>query len=1159
MKKNYDQWWSDHPYLKNLTMKLKITFVVIITCISNLFSSPSYSQLAKVSLDMRNSRLEQVMDEIEKQSEFYFIFNQKQIDIGRKVDIQAKNELITEVLPELFKGTDVTYTIFDRKILLTSEKSDKGTVVNNTLITAEQRQVRGKITDPNGTPLVGVNIVLKGTVTGATSDVAGNYSLPVNDGNGTLVFSFIGYTPKEVAIENRNVVDVVLTEELQALSEVVVTALGIKREVRTLGYATSDVKKEQISENRASTALGTLQGKVSGVNITTLTRGPQGANKIRIRGQSSFSGMNTPLIVVDGMPIDNTSYVSGGAVPSRGSGSVNNSDGGDGLSSINMDDVVSMTVLKGAAAAALYGSRAKDGVIMITTRQKGENKGFGVELNTNYTTDTPMDFTDFQYEYGQGEGGVRPTAPNPTSGVWSFGEKFEPGMTQILYDGVEVPYEPVYNRIRKFYETGTNLSNTITISNSSEKGGFSLSFSNVKNKSIVPNSDFGRNTINLGFDQNITKKLKASGFVNYSNEDNKNPAQVGGQEFSTASAVYTISNSMPWWLLKEKMLDANGDEFVYSRFLPRTNPYFSAYEHFENINRDRVFGNIALRYDINEWLYIQGRAAQDFYSRAQDYNIPNGYAAIAAAPVGYVKGSYWQESRRFRERNYDFLIGANHKFGDFGFDGTFGGNQMFRRMEYLNVAVQDFVQRGLYTVMNGRVKDPLYNLNERGVNSLYGSAEVSYKNYLYVNSTLRNDWFSTLAPGNRSILYPSVTASLVLTDAFKGTLPEWISFGKIRAAYAEVGDDNVSAYSDALYYDMENNSYPSPSGDLVPVGGINTTTIPNGNLRPMRVSESEIGLDLRLFNNAVSFDFAVYKKISKDQIISAQVSNTSGYNNQLINIGQSMNRGLESSISLSPINGKSFQWNVNANVTYNISEVQKLGLSEADTMISIGSVREIVGRPLGQIYVYMFLRDDQGRMIINKTSGYPMRSDLVNVGCNQPNWYGGITNSFTFKGITISALIDFKLGKDYIINGGANYNYWRHGLHKGTLPGRDVGYVIADGVNPDGQVNTTKAAIQPYYESITGNVIDEPFLYKGGFWKLRQINLSYDFTSLIPKTFFVKGLRVSVVSNNVATLKKWTENMDPEELYSFSDNSNGRGWSSLPLTRSLGFNVNVKF
>ena len=809
---------------------------------------------------------------------------------------------------------------------------------------SEQQQIiTGKISDTKGEALTGVNVVLKGTMIGATSDIAGNYSISVPDLNGTLVFSFIGYTSQEVAINNRRTVDVTLAEELQALSEVVVTALGIKREARTLGYATSDLNKAEITENRTTTALGSLQGKISGVNISTITRGPQGSNKIRIRGQSAFSGTNTPLIVINGMPLDNTSYVSGGNVGMRGA-SVTNSDGGDGLSSINMDDVESMTVLKGAAAAALYGSRAKDGVIMITTKQKGDNKGFGVDYNVNYTTDTPLDFTDFQYEYGQGEGGKRPTSPNPTSGVWSFGEKFQPGMTQILFDGVEVPYEPVYDRVRKFYEIGTNLSNTLALSNSTEKGGFNLSYANTQNKSIVPNSNFKRNTINLGFDQAVTEKLRVQGVINYSKEENTNPAQVGGQEFSSPSAVFTMSNSMPWDLLKEKMLDANGDEFVYSRFLPRTNPWFSVYEHFENIDRDRIFGNISLRYQLTDWIYIQGRIAQDFYSRAQDYNIPNGYAAIAAAPLGYVKGSYIQESRRFRESNYDFLVGAEKTFGDIGIDVTFGGNQMYRRMEYISVAVQDFVQRGLYTIMNGRVKDPLYSLSERAVNSLYGAAGFSYKNYVYVSGTLRNDWFSTLSPENRSILYPSITTSFVFSDAFKSAMPGWLSFGKLRAAYAQVGDDNVAPYSDALYYQVNNDSYPNPEGGLVPVGGITTNQIPNGDLRPLRISETEFGLDLRLFQNALGFDFAVYKKLSSDQIISRQISNGSSYNTILINIGESVNRGFESSATITPVSTNSFTWSINANVTYNISEVLKLGVNEADTMISVGGVREIVGK-----------------------------------------------------------------------------------------------------------------------------------------------------------------------------------------------------------------------
>ena len=1019
-----------------------------------------------------------------------------------------------------------------------------------------------QVKDENGNPLLNASVVIKGTNIGTTTNAHGYFTISVPNNKAVLVISYTGYTTQEITVGSRTVINLNLTRANSSLNEVVVTALGIKREERTLGYATSQVTKSEITDNRTSSTLGALQGKVSGVNITTLTTGPQSAQKISIRGQSSFSGTNVPLIVVDGMPIDNTSYVTGGDVQTIGV-SVTNSNGGDGLSSINPDDIESMTVLKGGAASALYGSRAKDGVIMITTKLRGGKKGYGVEYNANFVTETPLDFTDFQYEYGQGEGGIRPTAPYPTSGIWSFGEKFQPGMTQVLFDSVVVPYVPIHDRIKKFYRIGNDFTNSITLSNNSQNGGFNLSLSNTSSKSIVPNSDYYRRVGNLGFVQTISKNLTTQGFVNYSNEKNRNPAQVGGQEFSTASAVYTMSNSMPWDLLHEKMLDSKGNEFVYSRFLPRTNPYFSAYEHFENIVRDRIFGNISIKYQMLPWLYLQGRIAQDYYSRAQDYNIPNGYSAIAAAPIGYVKGSYWQEARRFRERNYDFILGANQKVGKFGLDLTLGGNQMYRRMEFNNVAVQDFIQGGLYTVMNGRVKNPVYSLEERGVNSLYGAAEISYRNYLYVNMTGRNDWFSTLSPDNRSIFYPSVTTSFVFTDAFKSVMPDWLSFGKIRAAYAQVGSDNVNPYSNALYYQVNNNSYPNPSGSLVPVGGINANTIPNGQLRPLLVSEAEVGFNLRLFNNAISVDFSYYHKISKNQIISAQISNASGFDSKLINVGRSMNKGFETALTAVPVKTASFRWEVNMNASYNTSKVLQLGLNPGDTSISIGGIREIVGRPMGQIYDFLFLRDDKGKIVFDPSSGYPMRTPTeVNIGSNQPNWFGGLTNSFSYKGIALSALIDFKLGKNYILDGGSNRNYWRHGLHKGTLPGRENGYIIGDGVNPDGKVNTTKAAIQPYYESITGNRIAEPFIFKAGFWKLRQVSVSYDFTNMLlsnTSKSFIKDVKLSLVSNNVAVLKKWSDNMDPEEVYGFSNTSNGAGWSSLPITRSFGFNLNVKF
>ncbi|WP_077921138.1 SusC/RagA family TonB-linked outer membrane protein [Spirosoma sp. 209] len=1024
---------------------------------------------------------------------------------------------------------------------------------------AQSNRVTGRVTGADNQGLPGVNVVVGGTSLGTATDASGNYSINVAS-DASLVFSYISYVSQTVPVNNRSIINVQLVEDAKAIDEVIVTALGIKRESKTLGYATATVNAEQINVNRTPNFVNGLQGKLAGVNITSMGTGPAGTAKIRIRGQSSFSGQNNPLIVVNGVPIDNSNYSLGGDFGNRAS---NSSDGGDGLSSINPDDIEEMTVLKGATAAALYGSRAKDGVVMITTKSKGSAKGFGVTYNTNFTTDTPLDFTDFQYEYGQGEGGKRPTTPNPTSGVWSFGEKFQPGMTQTLFDNETWPYEPVFDRVKKFYRVGTNFTNTVTVANNGPSGGFSLSFGNTDNKGIMENNTFNRKVINLGFTQNITSKLTALGNINYSLENNINPPQLNTQDLSVSTVIFTLANSMPFEALRQNQTLPNGDEFVFSRFLVRNNPYYSMNNKFENVRRSRLFGNLALKYQFTDWLYVQGRLAQDSYVRNQDYNIPNGYAPIARAPVGFVNGSYTQDVRQNLERNLDLIIGMNKTFGAIGVDLTLGGNARYARNDYNSVTVQDFVQPGLYTVMNGRIKDPLYALAEKKINSVFGAATISYKEFLFLNATARNDWFSTLAPSNRSILYPSVTGSFVFSQAFDN-LPGWLTFGKLRAAYAQVGSDNVDPYSNALYFAVDNNSFPNPSGALVPVGGINATVVPNKNLRPLRIQEAEVGLELKLFQNKIGFDFTYYHKTTDDQILAAQVSDASSYTSKLINVGRSMNQGLEMLLSFSPVSTRAFRWDVSANVSYNTSKVLRLGLSPNDTVITVSSgggrvLNQVVGKPIGQLYTFTYLRDAQGRQVFDANSGMPLRNNVLrNVGSALPRYFGGITNTFTYQGIVLSALIDFKLGHKMIA--GRNINYVRHGLSKRTLPGRAEGYVIGNGVNPNGEVNKTRAAVQPFYESINPLGINEDFVSNAGFWKLRQLTLGYDFSKLLPASFFIKGLRLNAVANNVLVLKKWTENMDPEEVLVSSDNAVGLDfWPGLPLTRSIGFNLNVRF
>lgn len=1031
------------------------------------------------------------------------------------------------------------------------------------------QKISGKVTSSKeGVSLPGVSVQVKGTNTGTNTSADGTFSVNAPS-NATLVFSFIGYKTQEIKIGNQSVINVSMDEDAQSLNEVVVTALGIKKEAKKLGYATSTVGRDQLTENRTPNLMNALTGKIAGVNISGLGTGPAGTSKIRIRGQSSISGQNNPLIVVNGVPIDNTNFGTNpgnagadNSIGVRGGG--NTSDGGDGLSSINPDDVESMTVLKGATAAALYGSRAKDGVIMITTKSRGDNKGLGVTFNTNFTNETPLDFTDYQYEYGQGENGVRPTAANPTSGQWSFGEKFQPGMTQVLFDGVSVPYEPQYNRIRKFYRNGQNFTNTISLSSSGEKGGMNLSFSNMDNKGIVPNNTFNRKTLNLGFSYNLSKKLSFAGNINYSNEFNRNPPNVANQDNSIPTALSNMANSMPLSLLEEKKFNAAGNEYIYSRFMNRTNPYFTLSEQFQNIRRDRIFGNVSVKYNLTDWLYIQGRVGQDFWSRDQEFNnFATGTASLAAAPAGFVNGAFTQESRRFRETNADILIAASKTFGDFGVDVNLGGNQMYRRSDLNSTAVQDFVVRGLYTVMNGRVKDPIYGLSERAVNSIYGSSEFSYKNFLFVNVTARNDWFSTLSPENRSILYPSVSGSYVFSQSFNN-IPSWLNFGKLRVAYAEVGSDtDVSPYSNNLFYGINSNLLSNPAGAMQPVGGSSGNTLPNANLRPMRASEKEAGIELKLFNNRVGLDFAVYQKITTDQIVSAQISDASGFTSTLINSGRSRTNGAEALLSLVPVKTSDFQWDITLNGSYNKTKVLSLLTDTPGERITVGThvfngeLRQVVGQEMGQIYGFGYRRDANGQQVFG-ANGIPLRTaDLISFGSALPKWVGGINNAFNYKGITLSALIDFKLGN--MMLSGSNFNLYRHGLHKNTLVGRDTGGVIGVGVNEKGEPNTVKANVQDYWSVVRSLALIEPVVYNGGFWKLRQITAGYDFTKFLPKNSVIKGAKLSLVANNVLLLKKWVDNIDPESFGYSSDNLVGMESHGLPTTRSMGFNLNVKF
>lgn len=1114
-----------------------------------------------IELDIKEGKLETILNAIEEKTDYSFFYTEKSLRDNANLALSTTSGSVADVLLDIASKKSLHFKQVNNVISVKALSPDLNEKKIDIVVERADVEVSGTVKNSAGETLPGVAISVLGTSIGTVTDIDGKYKIKVPEGS-TLVFSYIGFAAQNIAIGNRTVIDVVMQEETRALEEVVIAALGIQKSSRSIGYSATNVGSDDVTINRTPNFINALQGKVAGVNITSLGTGPAGTSKVRIRGQSSIGGQNNPLIVVNGIPIDNTNF---GTRPGnqgadnsfgqRGGGVT--SDGGDGLSSINPDDIESMTVLKGAAASALYGSRAKDGVIMINTKTKGTAKGIGITYNLNHTIEQPLDFTDYQYEYGQGENGVRPTTPNPTSGQWSFGEKFQPGMTQVLFNGLTVPYAPVRNRVRDFFRNGQNTTNTIMLQTSNDKGGMSVSFANLDSKGIVPNNTYNRKTFNVGFTHDFHKKFTVSGNINYSIERNNNPPNVANQDNTIPVALYNMANSMPLDVLRDNAFDANGNEAVYSRFRNRTNPYFTLARQFNEIKRDRVFGNVTAVYRFTDWLSIQGRVGQDYWSRTQKVNnFPTGQASLAPAPAGFVNGVLNQEARTFREVNADFILSANKEFGDFGVDANVGGNYMKRTSEVQSTQVTDFVIRDLYTVQNGRAKDPIYDFVERGVNSLFAFAEFNYKKYLYINGTVRNDWFSTLSPENRSILYPSVSASWVFTEN-TGT-NSWFNFGKLRLAYAEVGSDSdVAPYSDVLFYGINANLFNGQ-----PVGQPLGSTLPNPNLRPMRVAESEIGIDMKLFQGRLSLDLAAYNKITNDQIVSAQISDGSGFVNTSINSGSSRNRGVEALIVGVPIERGDFTWESSFNVAYNKTMVLSLLTDTPGERITVGThvfngeLRQVVGKEMGQVTGFGYRRDDQGRVIFG-ANGLPLRTlDLVEFGSALPRWIGGFTNSFNYKQFSFSFLIDFRLGG--IMISGTNFNAVRHGLHKMTLEGREGG-VVGDGVNQAGEPNTVVAPVQPYWEIVRSQGLVEPIIYDAGFWKLRQVTAGYDFTKLIPQKWPITGLRLNLVANNVFMLKKWVDNIDPESFGFASDNLVGMESTGLPTTRGLGFNLNVKF
>lgn len=1072
-------------------------------------------------------------------------------------------------------------------------------------LTAQINLIKGKVIDTEtGNPLSGATVVVKKTNLSSITDAKGEFSIQASP-NDDLIISYVGFAAKTIKAFNSNS-SIGLSSSLTQMEDVVVTALGIRKEVKRLGYAIQEIKGENLTVARETNVVNQLAGKIAGVTVVGSPSGIGGSARVTIRGERSVDlNKNQPLYVVDGVPISN------GFTGASGRNNLE-VDFGNGAGFINPDDIESMTILKGAAASALYGSRAANGVIVIKTKSGRGSKGIGVEINSNYTMETPLKLPEYQNVYGQGNGnggdfefkngGGAGLADGVDEG-WGpafKGQSYAQFNSPRTLNGQPIPYlggdlnapagsiitptlwEPDIDGVKNFFETGRTFTNNVALTGSNSNGDFRLSFTNLNQTGIVPNTDLERNTVSLSGGYNFNKKFSAKAFVSYikSNSDNRPSISYG-----TESIIYLLN----CWLPRSAKLSdmkrlwqpgLEGRKQFSWNYNYHDNPYLTLYENTNGQDVDRMIGNVSLKYDFTDWLSLQLRTATDFGNEKREYR-------RAFSTQRFPFGQYREVKLVTEERNSDFLFLVNKNISrDFSFSGNFGGNQSRQRSDFDEVNAGQLNIPGIYNLTNSRIAfEVAQSKIEKRVNSLYGSASFGYRNYLFLEVTGRNDWSSALTlPENlktfgnedNSYFYPAVALSAVISDMWR--LPSTISFAKLRASVAQVGND-----TDPFTFTQSVNP-STPFGGAQVYG--ETDRLANLSLKPEISTAYEVGADIRLFNNRIGLDLTFYESRTKNQILNIPLSLTSGYNSRAINAGEIQNRGIEAMLNVVAIQKTNFKWTTNINFSTNRSKVVSLadGLKNFVMASRRVSIEARVGERMGDMYGIGFTRvqntdknkpyyDASGQYVgqMVYSNGRPIpTTERIKLGNYNPDWLAGISNTFSYKGLQLSFLFDARQGGN--IYSETQTVGREGGIIIETLEGRADGYdltksgngVIGQGViqNADGsfKLNDVKRTAREWHTAWTGGRnIAEGVMYDASFVKLRELQLGYAIPDRVFGKLPFRSVVVTLVGRN---LFLWDNvpHIDPENMsYTGGTALPGIEYMAIPSTRSYGINLNLKF
>jgi len=1135
--------------------------------------APIGESKAQVTLKTPNTTLEVVIKKIQKQMNLRFFYDDSLAKVMVN-NIDVKDEKVQNVLNQLLKGKGISFKVEDNVVYLRKENAP----VAKEKATDSKRKITGKVLDEAQQPMIGVTVAVKGSTTRAVTDIDGNYQLQTSETAPVLQFSYLGYKTKEVKASGKDAITTTMDVDSKALDEVVVTALGIKRDKKMLGYSVQDIKSDALNTTGDPSVVGALSGKVAGLQMNTASTGLGGSTKITIRGNSSLTDNNQPLWIVDGVPFsdNNTSNASAYGGYDRGGTSLD----------INPDDIESISVLKGPNAAALYGSRAGNGVILVTTKKGANKSGFGVSYNGNFTWGSVSQAIKMQNRFGQGSNGAVNYKRNASgdieglNGELSFGPELD-GHEEYNWYGTKSPYQYTGDKLRDYFKTGFSQFHTVALGNNSEKGHYRLSIGYNDNKGLFKNETLDKLSIDLNAGTVVNKYLSLDGKISLSHMKACNRPLLGLN--GEVAQLLLIPGNVSLRSLEENQ--SSETQIHRNWFGPNqhySNPYYVRHRYKNSDERWRAFGYYGANINLLDNLKLNAKYSFDYYrTRLQTSDLSLADQAISTGT------STWQEKittdgmQRGEENHFEhniqmLLLGNNQLTPKLRVDYSLGGNVMYQKYELFQGGVQNMLNKDVWVYnTGGKLVSGGDNGFNRAMYSVFASAQLAYSEYLSLDLTARNDWSSTLPKGQNSFFYPSASISFMFSDFMKSIdkpLPSWVTFAKIRTSLAQVGKD-PSPYN--LY---NTRKFEFESGIRKPV--VNTIKM-NDMLKPEIKTSYELGLDMKFLNNRLGFDFTYYYSVTRNQ--SMLVDAAAPWSQQWVNAGKILNRGVEMMVYTTPIQTKDLTFNLNMNFAHNRSIVKELAPGvqriyfngDNNMPVRVGAV---VGGKLGDIYANNLMkRNDAGQVIVN-AQGLPQPATgngnleqylLSNpIGNIQPDLLMSVTPSLTFKGISLTAMFDMRFGGSIMsvsegmaTSVGTSERTLNRGEYKEISGVKDY-YMVVPGVKEDGSINDIPVSAQAYYSTIgiykSQKGYAEEFIHSASYIKLKELSLGYSFPQRMLKKTPFTALKLSFVARNLCFLMKHTPG-NPDGGYDTTMFSQALDFAAVPYTRTFGFSINVGF